>query len=91
MSGTIDQAISSGYNLQQSSAPTPMATSSDVSNDVYNNVSTDAEYRLRGFAAMDPEEQRRIARMGGVQRGKQLHEQAVERRRSSSPSGKGSP
>jgi general stress protein YciG len=30
-----------------------------------------------GFAVMDPEKQREIARKGGQARGKQLHEQAM--------------
>lgn len=86
MSGTIDQAISSGYNLQQSNAPSVSgAPSSSDTSFVTPSVTGAAEQKPRGFAAMDPEEQLRIARMGGMQRGKQLHEQAVERRRSKSP------
>lgn len=65
MADSIAQAISSGYNLPSSEQTQP--ASSDSNN----------EAKLRvGFAAMDPEEQRRIARMGGLERGRMLHEAA---------------
>lgn len=62
MSDNIAHAVSSGYTDGGNQSG---ASSSDIDQKLHV-----------GFAAMDPEKQREIARMGGIERGRQMHEAA---------------
>lgn len=74
MTENIEQMVNSGADAPSGYYAEHTGSSAD-----YGVYEDNEQRQRRGFAAMNPNLQREIARMGGRERGRQMHEEAMRR------------